>query len=162
MIGDVLARLWQAAIVMVSVVALAFVMFTYVGDPVVAILGADLTPAAREAVRRELGLDQPMIVQFGDYLGRLLAGDFGISHWLGRPVEEVLVERLPATVELAVLGMVLALALGIPLGILTALRRRSAMSQALLGLSLVQISMPSFLTGVLLVWIFSVTFRDVP
>lgn len=162
MIAYILARLWQAAIVMLAVVALAFVMFTYLGDPVVAILGADSTEAAREAVRRDLGLDQPMIVQFGDYLMRLLSGDFGISYRLGTPVDRVLVERLPATVELAVFGMALALALGIPLGILTALRRRSAGSQALLGISLIGISMPSFLAGVLLIWLFSVTFEIFP
>jgi len=137
-------------------------MFTYLGDPVVAILGADSTQAAREAVRRDLGLDQPMIVQFGDYLMRLLGGDFGISYRLGRPVEQVLVERLPATVELATFGMALALAFGIPLGILTAIRRRSAGSQALLGISLVGISMPSFLAGLLLIWLFSVTLEIFP
>lgn len=162
MIAYILSRLWQAAIVMLAVVALAFVMFTYLGDPVVAILGADSTAAAREAVRRDLGLDQPMIVQFGDYLARLLSGDFGISYRLGTPVDRVLVERLPATVELAVFGMALALALGIPLGILTALRRRSAGSQALLGISLIGISMPSFLAGVLLIWLFSVTLEIFP
>jgi peptide/nickel transport system permease protein len=162
MIAYILTRVWQAAIVMLAVVALAFVMFTYLGDPVVAILGADSTVAAREAVRRDLGLDQPMIVQFGDYLGRLASGDFGISYRLGRPVEQVLIERLPATVELAVFGMALALAVGIPLGILTALRRRSAGAQALLGISLVGISMPSFLAGVLLIWLFSVTLEIFP
>ena len=162
MIAYVLSRLWQAAVVMLAVIALAFVMFTYLGDPVVAILGADSTQAAREAVRRDLGLDQPMIVQFGDYLLRLLGGDFGISYRLGRPVDQVLVERLPATVELATFGMALALALGIPLGILTAIRRRSAGSQALLGISLVGISMPSFLAGVLLIWLFSVTLEIFP
>jgi len=162
MIAYLLARLWQAAIVMLTVVALAFVMFTYLGDPVVAILGADSTAAARAEVRRELGLDQPMIVQFVDYLGRLLAGDFGISYRLGTPVDRVLVERLPATVELAVFGMALALALGIPLGIVTALRRRSLGSQALLGVSLIGISMPSFLAGLLLIWLFSVTLEMLP
>jgi len=162
MIAYVLSRLWQSAVVMLAVVALAFVMFTYLGDPVVAILGADSTQAAREAVRRDLGLDQPMIVQFGDYLMRLLGGDFGISYRLGRPVEQVLVERLPATVELATFGMALALAFGIPLGILTAIRRRSAGSQALLGISLVGISMPSFLAGLLLIWLFSVTLEIFP
>jgi peptide/nickel transport system permease protein len=162
MIAYVLSRLWQAIIVMLTVVALAFVMFTYLGDPVVAILGADSSQAAREAVRRDLGLDQPMIVQFGDYLMRLLSGDFGISYRLGLPVEQVLVERLPATVELATFGMALALGFGIPLGILTAIRRRSAGSQALLGISLVGISMPSFLAGVLLIWLFSVTLQIFP
>jgi peptide/nickel transport system permease protein len=162
MIAYVLARVWQAALVMLVVIALSFVLFTYLGDPVVGILGADSSEAARAAIRAELGLDRPMPIQFLDYLGRVLSGDFGVSYRLGRPVDVILAERVPATVELAVAGMALALLLGIPLGILTALRRRSAGAQALLGFSLIGISVPSFFMGILLIWLFSVTFDLLP
>jgi peptide/nickel transport system permease protein len=162
MIAYVVARLWQACFVMLAVLALAFVLFTYLGDPVVGILGADSSAAARAAVRRELGLDRPMPVQFVDYLGRVLSGDFGVSYRLGRPVDRILIERLPATVELAVVGMALALLAGIPLGILAALRRRSAGAQLLMGLSLLGISVPSFFMGIVLIWLFSVTFDLLP
>lgn len=162
MIAYIAARLWQACFVMLAVIALAFVLFTYLGDPVVGILGADSSEEARAAVRRELGLDRPMPVQFLDYLGRVLAGDFGISYRLGRPVDMILIERLPATVELAVIGMALALLAGIPLGVFAALRRRSAGAQALLGLSLFGISVPSFFMGIVLIWLFSVTLDLLP
>jgi peptide/nickel transport system permease protein len=162
MIGYVAARIGQAGVVLVAVIALSFVMFTYLGDPVVAILGVDSTAAAREAVRRDLGLDQPMAIQFLDYLGRVLRGDFGVSYRLGRPVEAILLERLPATVELATAGMVLALGIGLPLGVMTALSRRSVGAQALLGLSLLGISLPSFFAGVMLIWLFSVTLDMFP
>jgi len=162
MIVYLAARLWQGAIVLLAVIAIAFVMFTFLGDPVVAILGADSTAEARAAVRRELGLDRPMPLQFLDFLGRVLQGEFGISYRLGRPVEAILVERIPATVELALSGMALAVGLGIPLGIYTALRRRSAGAQALLGVSLIGISVPSFFVGIVLIWVFSVTLDLLP
>ena len=162
MIAYLAARLWQGAIVLLAVIAIAFVMFTFLGDPVVAILGADSTADARAAVRRELGLDRPMPLQSLDFLGRVLQGEFGISYRLGRPVEAILVERIPATVELALSGMALAVGLGIPLGIYTALRRRSAGAQALLGVSLIGISVPSFFVGIVLIWVFSVTLDLLP
>ena len=162
MIVYLAARLWQGAIVLLAVIAIAFVMFTFLGDPVVAILGADSTADARAAVRRELGLDRPMPLQFLDFLGRVLQGEFGISYRLGRPVEAILVERIPATVELALSGMALAVGLGVPLGIYTALRRRTAGAQALLGVSLIGISVPSFFVGIVLIWVFSVTLDLLP
>jgi peptide/nickel transport system permease protein len=87
--------------VLVVVTAVAFAMFTYLGDPLVAILGIDSSPDQRAQLRRELGLDQSVFVQFGGYLARVASGEFGISYRLGRPVDAILFERLPATVELA-------------------------------------------------------------
>jgi peptide/nickel transport system permease protein len=162
MISDIVARVWQGALVMLAVIAIAFVMFSFLGDPVVAILGADSTEQARAVVRRDLGLDRSIPVRFVDYLGRVLRGQFGISYRLGRPVGTILVERLPATFELALCGMLLAVGVGVPLGIFTALRRRTTGAQLALGLSLVGISVPSFFVGVVLIWVFSVSLDWLP
>ena len=162
MISYILQRLGQALLVLVVMTAVAFAMFTYLGDPLVAILGIDSTPDQRAQLRAQLGLDRSVLVQFARYLSRLLSGDFGISYRLGRPVDTILVERLPATVELAAAGMLLALIIGIPAGIYTALHRRSTTSQAMLGASLIGISLPSFFMGLLLIWIFSVTLGWLP
>ena len=155
-------RLGQAVIVMLVVTAVAFVMFRFLGDPLVALLGIESTEAQRQAVRAELGLDQPIPVQFLAFLGDVLQGNFGISYRLGRAVETVLVERLPATVELAVSGMLIAVVIGIPAGVYAALNRRSLASRLLLSASLFGISMPSFFMGLILIWLFSVTLGWLP
>ena len=129
---------------MVVVMAISFVMFRFLGDPMVAILGVDSTEAQRQALRTELGLDRPLVLQFLSYLGSILQGDFGISYRLGRPVESVLITRLPATVELAVSGFLIAIIIGVPAGVYTALHRRRVSSRLLLSGSLFGISLPSF------------------
>lgn len=162
MIGFVLRRIASALVVMLAVTAIAFVMFNYLGDPVVAILGLDASEAQRRAVEAQLGLDQPLVVRFFTYLGRVLQGEFGLSYRLGRPVLGVLVERLPATVELATAGMVLALVVGIPAGIIAAIRRGSVGTRVLMGASLFGISVPTFFVGIVLIWIFNVTLSMLP
>ena len=162
MLSFLAQRVVQAAIVMLVVTAIAFVVFRFLGDPLVAILGVDSTEAQRQSLRAELGLDRPFVIQFFAYFGSVLQGDFGISYRLGRPVEAVLVERLPATVELAVSGMVIAVALGVPAGVYTALNRRRATSHILLSVSLFGISLPSFFMGVLLIWIFTINLGWLP
>ena len=155
-------RLGQAVIVMLVVTAIAFVMFRFLGDPMLAILGIDSTEAQRQALRAELGLDRPLPLQFLGYLGNVLQGDFGISYRLGRSVEAVLTERLPATVELAVSGMLIAVAAGVPAGVYAALHRGRLASRLLLSASLFGISLPSFFMGLLLIWIFSVKLGWLP
>lgn len=155
-------RLGQAVIVMLVVTAIAFVMFRFLGDPMLAILGIDSTEAQRQALRAELGLDRPLPLQFLGYLGNVLQGDFGISYRLGRSVEAVLTERLPATVELAVSGMLIAVAAGVPAGVYAALHRGGVVSRLLLSASLFGISLPSFFMGLLLIWIFSVKLGWLP
>ena len=155
-------RLGQAVIVMLVVTAIAFVMFRFLGDPMLAILGIDSTEAQRQALRAELGLDRPLPLQFLGYLGNVLQGDFGISYRLGRSVEAVLTERLPATVELAVSGMLIAIAAGVPAGVYAALHRGGLVSRLLLSASLFGISLPSFFMGLLLIWIFSVKLGWLP
>lgn len=155
-------RLGQAVIVMLVVTAIAFVMFRFLGDPMLAILGIDSTEAQRQALRAELGLDRPLPLQFLGYLGNVLQGDFGISYRLGRSVEAVLTERLPATVELAVSGMLIAVAAGVPAGVYAALHRGGLVSRLLLSASLFGISLPSFFMGLLLIWVFSVKLGWLP
>jgi peptide/nickel transport system permease protein len=137
-------------------------MFNYLGDPVVAILGQDASEAQRRAVEAELGLDRPLPVRFVDYLTDVARGDFGLSYRLGQPVSDVLVERMPATVELAVSGMAIALAIGVPAGVHSAIRRGTTGARVLLGASLVGISVPTFFVGVVLIWLFSVNLGILP
>lgn len=162
MVGFLLNRLLQITIVMFIVIAIAFSMFTYLGDPLVAILGADSTPAQRAALRAELGLDRPIVVQFASYVGNILSGDFGISYRLGRPVGAVLAERFPATFELAVSGMLIAVVVGIPAGVYAAIYKNRLSSRIIMGASLFGISLPSFFMGVLLIWVFSVNLMWLP
>ncbi|WP_226580464.1 ABC transporter permease [Acuticoccus sediminis] len=149
-------RVLQAVVVIAVVMVLAFLMFRFLGDPIVSILGANSTGIQRDALRAELGLDRPLVLQFADYVWKTLQGNFGISYRLGTPVARVLAERAPATIELATTGMVLALAVGIPAGIYAALKRGRVGSNLALAVSLIGISMPSFFMGLLLIWIFSV------
>lgn len=162
MIVFLLKRLGGTVVVMLAVTAIAFVMFNYLGDPVVAILGQDASEAARRAVEQQLGLDRPIIIRFFDYLGDVLRGDFGLSYRLGQPVTDVIVERLPATIELAFSGMAIALLIGVPCGVYSAIQRKSAGTRLLLGASLVGISVPTFFVGVVLIWVFSVTLGVLP
>jgi peptide/nickel transport system permease protein len=162
MLNFVAQRLIQVAIVMLIVAAIAFSMFTFLGDPLVVILGADSTVAQRASLREKLGLDDPLIWQFFRYLGDIVTGDFGISYRLSRPVENILAERFPATVELAVAGMLIALAIGVPAGVHTAIHRDSLLSRTLLAASLFGISLPSFFMGVLLIWLFSIQLGWLP
>lgn len=149
-------RLLQAGLVLVAVAFVAFMLFQYVGDPVVFLLGQDASPQQIEALRRDLGLDQPFWVQFWRFLGNAVTGEFGLSLRQGAEVSTLLAQRLPATLELALVAAVLALVVGVPAGVYTALRRRSALSQALMGLSLLGVSLPTFLIGMLLILVFSV------
>ncbi len=162
MIGFILRRIASALVVMLAVTAIAFVMFNYLGDPVVAILGQDASVAQRRAVEAQLGLDRPLVVRFWVYLMQVLQGEFGLSYRLGRPVVDVLIERLPATVELAATGMAVALVIGIPAGIFAAIRRGSGSTRLLMGASLFGISVPTFFVGIVLIWIFNVTLSLLP
>ncbi len=155
-------RLFQAVLVMLAVALIAFAMFRYVGDPVAAMVGQDTTTEQRLKLRQDLGLDDPFLVQYARFVGNAAQGDFGISYRHRRPVSELLAERLPATLELSLVSAVMALALGIPMGIYTALRRRGIVSKAFMAVSLAGISLPTFLIGILLILVFSVQLRWLP
>ena len=156
MIAFILRRLLQAVVVMLVVGFIAFSLFNFVGDPVALMLPPEATQADRDAMRGVLGLDKPFYVQFGTFLGNAVQGNFGISLRLGRPVSTLLVERLPATLELAGTAALLGLAIGIPLGVYTALKRGSWGARAVLTTSLVGVSLPNFLIGIFLILIFAV------
>lgn len=147
---------------MLAVALVAFLLFQYVGDPVSQMLGQDATPEDRTRLRTELGLDKPFYVQFSTFVGNALQGDFGISLRQGRAVSTLIKERLPATLELAFTAAILAIVIGIPAGVYTALRRNSWLSQALLAASLVGISLPTFLIGILLILVFAVQLGWLP
>lgn len=156
MLGFLIRRIIQSVFVMLAVALIAFMMFRFMGDPVNSMVAENATTEERDAVRERLGLDQPLWMQYGRFVARAAQGDFGLSWRNARPVSTLLAERFPATAELVLVAAILSLALGIPLGILTALRPRSVTSQALQFISLVGISLPTFVTGILLILIFSV------
>jgi peptide/nickel transport system permease protein len=162
MLAFIIRRLLQAVLVMLAVALVAFLLFQYVGDPVSQMLGQDATPEDRARLRTDLGLDQPFYVQFATFVGNALQGDFGISLRQGRAVSTLIKERLPATLELAFTAAILAIVVGIPAGVYTALRRNSWLSQALLAASLVGISLPTFLIGILLILVFAVQLGWLP
>lgn len=158
----ILRRLLQAIAVMLTVSLLAFVLFQYIGDPVTIMLGQDATEFDRLQLREQLGLDKPAAIQFAHFVGNAIQGDFGLSLRQGQKVSELLLARLPATVELSVLAALLALVIGLPLGVYTALRRNSWISQGILAVSLLGVSLPTFFIGILLILVFSVLLGWLP
>ena len=162
MLAFILRRLVQAVIVMLTVAFISFMLFQYVGDPVTNLLGQDATPQQRAQLRSDLGLDQPFPVQFARFVGNAVQGDFGLSLRQGRKVSSLIVERFPATLELATVAALIALGLGIPMGVYAALRRGTVSSQALMTLSLLGVSLPTFLIGILLILVFAVILKWLP
>ncbi len=162
MIAFILRRLIQAVAVMLAVAFIAFMLFQYVGDPVTNLLGQDATPAQREQLRADLGLDKPFPLQFARFVGNAVQGEFGLSLRQGRKVSSLFVERFPATLELSAVAALLALLFGIPMGVYAALRRGSFMSQVLMTLSLLGVSLPTFLIGILLILVFAVLLQWLP
>jgi peptide/nickel transport system permease protein len=156
MLAFILRRLAQAVMVMVTVALVAFMLFQYVGDPVVFLLGQDATAEQIRELRADLGLDQPFITQFWHFLGNAAQGEFGLSLRQGAKVSSLMAERFPATLELALVAALLALLLGIPMGVYAALRRGSFVSQLFMAVSLLGVSLPTFLIGILLILVFSV------
>jgi peptide/nickel transport system permease protein len=156
MLAFVISRLIQAVVVMVCVAFIAFLLFQYVGDPVVFLLGQDATPEQIQALRQDLGLDQPFFMQFFHFLGNAVQGEFGLSLRQGAKVSGLIAERFPATFELAAVAAGIALVLGIPMGVYAALKRGTFMSQLFMTVSLLGVSLPTFLIGILLILIFAV------
>jgi peptide/nickel transport system permease protein len=156
MIAFILRRLAQSVLVMLAVGFVAFSLFTYVGDPVAGMVGQDTTREQREQLRDGLGLNDPFPVQFARFIGHAVRGDFGISYRLGQPVGRLILERMPATLELSIAAVLLALAVGLPMGVYTGLHRDSWLSRLFLTVSLIGVSLPTFLIGILLIMVFSV------
>ncbi len=145
MLAFILRRLAQAVVV-----------------PVTNLLGQDATPEQRDQLRADLGLDQPFPVQFARFVGNAVQGEFGLSLRQGRKVSALIVERFPATMELALTAGVLALLVGIPLGVYAALRRGTFGAQVAMSASLLGVSLPTFLIGILLILVFAVELKVLP
>src|SRR3984957_18556921 len=156
MLGFIIRRLWQSVLVMLVVALIAFALFNFVGDPISNMVGQDTSLADRARLRQELGLNDGFIVQFARFVLHSARGDFGLSYQQARPVGQIILEKLPATLELSFVAAALALALGVPMGIYTGLRRNSWGAQLLLAVSLLGVSLPTFLIGILLILIFAV------
>jgi peptide/nickel transport system permease protein len=162
MLAFIVRRLLQAIIVMGVVAFVSFSLFQFVGDPVLAMLGQDATAEQRDELRRDLGLDQPIPVQFATFVKNAVRGDFGLSYRQGRKVSTLIQERLPATLELSMVAAGLALLVGIPMGVYTALRRKGVLANVFLAVSLIGVSLPTFLIGILLILVFAVLLGWLP
>lgn len=158
----VIARLLQAIPVLLLVAAVAFALETVAGDPISAALGPDATDAQRATAAADLGLDAPLPLQYLRFLGQAAVGDLGFSTRLGRPVGGLIMERLPATVELAGAAFVLSLVIGILGGAYAAVRRRARSTRLLMLCSLLGVSLPTFLVGTLLILVFAAMLRVLP
>jgi len=156
MIQFLVSRLVSAAVVVLGVVCLVFLLLHMVpGDPVDMMLGESARPADRAALREALGLDRPVLVQLGDYLTGLAHLDLGTSFHSRRPIAEMLLERLPATAELAAAGLLVAVAIAFPLGVLAAVRKDTPWDQGAMTFSLIGVSVPNFWLGPVLILVFS-------
>jgi len=162
MIAFILRRIVQSILVMLVVALVSFSLFRYVGDPVSTMLGQEATLQDRAELRERLGLNEPIIVQFWDFLSRAVTGDFGLSYRLQQPVMELILSRLPATLELALVSGIVAFVVGVGLGVYTALNRRGVGSNSIMAVSLIGVSLPTFLIGVLLIWVFAVELQWLP
>ncbi|MEM9735764.1 MAG: ABC transporter permease, partial [Pseudomonadota bacterium] len=162
MLAYILKRVGQSVIVLLAVGLVAFSMFRFVGDPVENMLGQERTDADVERLRAKLGLDQPFPVQYWNFLTSSVQGEMGVSYRQGRPVVDILGERLPATLELAAVSGLFAIVLGIGLGVFTAIKRDGWVSNAIMSTSLIGVSLPTFLIGILLIYVFAVELKWLP
>jgi peptide/nickel transport system permease protein len=155
-------RLAQSLFVMAIVSLLAFSLFRFVGDPVSQMVGTETSIEDRERVRESLGLNESVVVQYGRFVQRIVSADFGYSYRTRQPIGEMILSRLPATAELAFASLVISLVLGIPAGIYTAIRRRGFVANTILFVTLVGISVPTFVIGIFLIYIFGVQLGWLP
>lgn len=162
MIAYSLRRLIQALFVMLAVALISFTLFQFVGDPINNMMGQEATTADRDALRDRLGLNDPIPIQFLRFVGNAAQGEFGISYRSNRPVSDLILERLPATLELALVSAIFAVTLGISMGVYTALRRDGWASRIIMTISLIGVSLPTFLIGILLIYLFAVELGWLP
>ena len=162
MLAFTIRRFFQAFVVLLVVGLVAFSMFRFVGDPVENMLGQERTDADIERLRSQLGLDQPFPVQYLRFLEGAVQGEFGVSYRQGRPVAEIISQRLPATLELAAVSAFMAIFFGLVLGVFTAIRRDGWAAHSIMTLSLIGVSLPTFLIGILLIYVFAVELNVLP
>jgi len=162
MFSFLIRRVLQAGLVLLIVGFVAFSMFNFVGDPIDNMLGTERTQADIDRLRTQLGLDQPFVVQYWKFLANAVEGNLGVSYRQGRPVAEIIAERAPATLELATVSALFAVGMGVLLGIYTAIRRDGLVSHIIMSVSLIGVSLPTFLIGILLIYLFSVELDWLP
>ena len=158
----ILRRLGQSFLVLFLVALISFMMFRHVGNPVDNLLGQEATVEQREALIEALGLNDPLSMQYFDFVKRVLQCDFGNSYRGALPVADMILERLPATLELALVSALFAMLFGVVMGVFTAINRRGITGNFILSSSLIGVSLPTFLIGVLLIWVFSVELKWLP
>ena len=155
-------RLLQAILVMVVVAFVSFSLFNFVGDPIISLTGEDSSIERQAEVREALGLNDPIYIQFTKFLGNVIQGDFGISYQLKREVSDLIAERMPATLELVFVSALLAIVIGVILGVYTGIHRDSFVSNIILVISLAGVSLPTFIIGIMLIYLFSVILGVLP
>ena len=162
MILFIARRLFQAVLVLIVVAAVSFSLFTFVGDPVNQMVGQEATREQRAEIREQLGLNDPIPVQFANFIGRAVKGEFGLSLRTRRPVATEIVERIPATLELVFVSAIISMFFGIVAGVYTGIKRDSWLSKSILSVSLVGVSLPTFIIGIALIYLFAVILRWLP
>lgn len=162
MIAFILRRLIQSIFVMLAVSLLAFALFRYIGDPVAVMVGQETSIEDQDRLRDQLGLNDPVITQYARFLGNLVTGDFGFSYRTRQPIGEMLLDRMPATLELGVVSLLISLIVGIPAGIYTALRQDGVLAHAILIVTLIGVSIPTFVIGIFLIYLFGVQLGWLP
>jgi peptide/nickel transport system permease protein/oligopeptide transport system permease protein len=158
----IIRRLAQSVLVMLVVALIAFAVFRFVGDPIASMVGVETRIEDQEIMRERLGLNDPVFVQFLRFIGNAAQGEFGISYRLQQPVSELILSRLPATIELAFASAIIALVVGVVAGVYTALRPKSMTAGLIMAASLVGVSLPTFLIGIGLIYVFAVELGWLP
>ncbi len=162
MVNYFFIRLIQSVLVMFVVAFVAFSLFNYVGDPVHNMVGQEASTEKREEIREKLGLNDPVHTQFLRFIGNAVKGEFGLSYQLKRPVSDLIAERLPATLELVFISALIAIVSGVVLGVYTGINRDGFLSNVILILSLFGVSLPTFVIGILFIYLFSVILGILP
>ena len=162
MLNYFLKRLFQASLVMLIVAFVSFSLFNFVGDPVNNMVGQEASDERREEIRDKLGINDPIYVQFYNFVENIVQGNFGISYQLKRPVSDLISERMPATLELVFVSAILAISVGVLLGVYTGIHRDSFLSKIILVVSLAGVSLPTFIIGIMLIYLFSVILGVLP
>ena len=162
MVNYFFIRLLQSVLVMIVVSFVSFSLFNYVGDPVHNMVGQEASTEKREEIREKLGLNDPVHTQFLRFVGNAVKGEFGLSYQLRRPVSDLIAERLPATLELVFISALIAIVSGVVLGVYTGINRDGFLSNVILILSLFGVSLPTFVIGILFIYLFSVILGILP
>ena len=162
MLGYTIKRLLQMVLVLFAVSVIVFLMMSFTGDPVFMVIPIDSTEAEIEQARRLLGLDQSLLHQYWIFVSNLLQGDFGRSYVFRQPALDLILERLPATMEMVLVAMAIAVLIAIPLGVYAGANPNRASSRGIMAASLFGISLPGFWVGMMLIFFFSVRYQFLP